>query len=185
MDSYYTKPEMKELGFLAIGENVKISRFASFYGKERIKIGNSVRIDDFCILSGNITIHNNIHIAAGCFLFGGDDGIEICDYANLSSRIAIYAKSDDYSGEYMTNPTIPEEFTNVIQKKVLINKHVIIGTGSVILPGVEIGEGTAIGALSLVIRTIPAWKIYAGIPAKPIKERKNDLLKYEKQFKEK
>jgi galactoside O-acetyltransferase len=184
MDSFYAQEELENFGCSSIGYNVKISRFARFYGKDQISIGNDVRIDDFCILSGKITIHNNIHVAAGCYLYGGDVGIEIFDFANLSSRIAIYAKSDDYSGAFMTNPMVPEEFTNVLQEKVVVNKHVIIGTGTVILPGVVIGEGVAIGSLSLVNKSLPAWKICAGIPAIPIKERSKDLLKFEEQFNE-
>jgi len=182
MDSFYSEQELEKLGFYKIGENVKISRFARFYGKEGISIGNNVRIDDFCILSGSITIHNHIHIAAGCYLYGGVIGIEICDFANLSSRIAIYAKSDDYSGSFMTNPMLPEEFTNIIQEKVVVKKHVIIGTSTVILPGVVIGEGVAVGSLSLVNKSLPAWKICAGIPAAPIKDRKKDLLSLEEVF---
>ena len=182
MDSFFTQEELENFGCSTIGNNVKLSRFARFYGKDQISIGNNVRIDDFCVLSGKITIHNNIHIAAGCFLYGGEVGIEIYDFANLSSRIAIYAKSDDYSGAYMTNPMVPEEFTNVIQDKVVVNKHVIIGTGTVILPGVIIGEGVAIGSLSLVNKSLPPWMICAGIPVKPIKERRKDLIKFEEKF---
>jgi acetyltransferase-like isoleucine patch superfamily enzyme len=53
-----------------------------------------------------------------------------------------------------------------------------------VLPGVTLGEGCAIGAMSLVMKDVEPWSIYAGIPAKKIKERKNNLLKLEKQFRE-
>ena len=54
MNSFYTENELKQIGFKRIGENVLISRKASIYQPELIEIGNNVRIDDFCILSGNI-----------------------------------------------------------------------------------------------------------------------------------
>jgi len=182
MTSFFNNSELSSLQFKSIGNKVNISRLASFYDIRNISIGNNVRIDDFCILSGNITLGNNIHIAAGTYLFGGNAGIILKDFSNLSSRIAIYAESDDYSGITLTNPTIPNIYKNLTKKLVVINKHVIIGTGSVILPGVDIGEGVAIGALSLVNKSLPPWKICVGIPAVPVKERKKDLLKLEEQY---
>ena len=51
MNSFYSKEELKEIGFKKYGENVLISRKTSIYNPEKIIIGNNVRIDDFCILS--------------------------------------------------------------------------------------------------------------------------------------
>ena len=82
----------------------------------------------------------------------------------------------------MTNPTVPSEFTGVTRADVLLDKHVIVGSGSVILPGVTLEEGVAIGALSLVHKNCGAFGIYVGNPARRIKERKRDLLGLEKQF---
>ena len=92
MTSYYSEEELKKFGFCKIGKNVFISRKSSIYGCENISIGNNVRIDDFCILSGHIEIGNYIHIAAFTALYGGKDGIFIEDFANLSSRISVYSK---------------------------------------------------------------------------------------------
>ena len=91
MTSFYDENELKEIGFKSYGENVKISRKSSIYGAEKISIGNNVRIDDFCILSGQIKLGNYIHIAAYSALYGGEDGIVIKDFANISSRVSIYS----------------------------------------------------------------------------------------------
>lgn len=182
MNSFYTKDELKDLNFLHIGNNVLISRKASIYSVKNISIGNNVRIDDFCILSGRITIGNHIHIAAYSALYGANAGIEVQDYSNISSKNSIYAISDDYSGESMTNPMIPEKYKNVYENRVVIKKHVIIGSGCVVLPGVEIAEGSAFGAMSLINRSSHPWTINGGIPFKKIKERSRDLLKLEKQY---
>lgn len=77
--SFYTEDELKELGFKSCGENVKISRKTSIYGAENISIGNSVRIDDYCVLSGNISLGDYIHLAVYVALFGGKTGIEMQD----------------------------------------------------------------------------------------------------------
>lgn len=177
-----SQEEITSMGFSSVGKNVQISDKASFYGISRIKIGNNVRIDDFCVLSagmGGIEIGNHIHIAIGVSLIGAGK-IVIKDFANLSSRVSLYSSNDDYSGEYLTNPTVPSEFTNVTHADVYIGKHVIVGSGSVILPGVTLHDGVAVGALSLVNKDCQEFSIYIGVPAKKIKNRKRDLLKLEK-----
>ncbi len=176
MNSFYSKDELKNIGFKSIGDNVLISKHASIYGSDKICIGNNVRIDDFCILSGNIVLGNNIHIAAYCGLFAGDFGIEMDDFSGLSSRCIIYSVTDDYSGEFMTNPTIPNRFRNVTGGKVFIGKHSLIGSGTIILPNVTISEGVSVGAMSLINKDLAPWSIYLGIPCHKLRDRKKDLL---------
>ena len=176
MTSYYSQEELAALGLKAYGQDVRISRKASIYGAERISLGDHVRIDDFCLLSGDISLGSYIHLAAGVLLFAGDAGITIDDYSTLSSRCAVYALTDDYSGAAMTNPTVPEAYTHVTQAPVSIGRHVIVGTGSTILPGVKLGEGCAVGAMSLLNRDAEPWGIYHGIPARRRGERSRELL---------
>ncbi|WP_136799761.1 acyltransferase [Desulfosediminicola ganghwensis] len=175
---------VESIGFASLGENVVISDRASFYNCGKISIGNNVRIDDFSVISagvGGISIGNNVHIAVFSSLIGAGK-ITLSDFSNISSRVSIYSSSDDYSGEWMTNPTVPSEFTGVIHADVFIGRHAIIGAGSVVLPGVIVEEGVAIGALSLVKKHCKAFSIYTGIPAKMISSRKRDFLDLEKRF---
>lgn len=182
MNSFYSDNELREIGFQSVGTNVLISRKTSIYGAEHMTIGNDVRIDDFCILSGNLTIHNYVHIAAYCCLFGGKSGIEFCDFTGLSSRSAVYAESDDYSGMAFSNPTLPMEYREVTGGKVVFEKHALVGTGSTILPGVILHEGVSVGSMSLVTKSLDEWGIYIGIPCKRIKERQRKLLELEVNF---
>jgi galactoside O-acetyltransferase len=184
-NSFLSRDELLQIGFREVGDPVFISRKASFYSPERIAIGSSVRIDDFCILSGNIQIGNYIHIAAYTAIYGSEAGVEIDDFANLSSRITIYAVSDDYSGETLTNPMVPDEYKNIEQGHVHIHRHTIIGSTTVILPGTTIGEGCSIGALSMVKNDLPEWSICAGVPAQVKRPRSKNLLKLEQIFLEK
>ncbi len=182
--SYYTLKELKLLGLAQFGEDVCISKKVSIYNPERISIGNHVRIDDFCVLSageGGIEIGDYIHIAVFCSLIGAAK-IEVASFANLSSRVSIYSSNDDYTGEYMSNPTVPVRFTNVTSSEVVIKKHVIIGSGAVVLPGVVLEDGVVIGALSLVKETCTAFGTYVGTPARRIGERKRNLITLENQF---
>lgn len=172
------------MGFASVGQNVQVSDRASFYGASRIALGNNVRIDDFCVLSagiGGILVENYIHIAVYSSLIGAGK-ITLSDFCNISSRVSIYSSNDDYSGATMTNPTVPGEYTGVAHADVFLGKHVIVGSGSIILPGVTLEEGAAVGALSLVNQSCKAFGIYAGNPARRIKDRKRDLLALERRF---
>lgn len=179
-----SRDAVMQLGFASVGDNVQISDRASFYGLRQITLGSNVRIDDFCVISagsGGIEVGDHVHIAVGVSLIGGGK-ITLCDFSGISSKTSIYSSNDDYSGAVMTGPTLPSEFTNVTHADVFIGKHVIVGSGSVILPGVVLEEGVAVGALSLIHKRCEAFGIYAGNPAKRIKNRKRDLLELERQF---
>lgn len=179
-----TREEIEQMGFASVGNNVFISTKASFYGTSKIHIGNNVRIDDFCVISageGGVYIGNYIHIAVYSSLIGSGR-ITLMDYSNISSRVSIYSSSDDYSGDFMTNPMVPTELTNVHHASVTINKHVIIGSGCVVLPGVVIGEGTALGALSLVKSDCDPFSIYVGNPARKVKKRSMGMIYLEKNW---
>lgn len=175
---------VSRMGFAAIGRNVRVSDKASFYGIEKISLGDDVRIDDFCVLSagdGGIVIGNNVHIAVFSSIIGAGS-VFLSDFVNLSSRVSIYSSNDDYSGLAMTGPTLPSAYTNVRRADVRLGKHVIVGSGSIILPGVSIGDGVAIGALSLVAKNCAEFCVYAGNPLRFIKGRNRDLLHLEQQF---
>ncbi|MFA5160822.1 MAG: acyltransferase [Elusimicrobiales bacterium] len=182
--SFYGENELRAMGFKSLGTGVKLSRKASYYNTANISIGDYTRIDDFCVLSageGGIEIGRNVHIAVFCLLIG-QGAIRLGEFSNLSSRVAVYSNNDDYSGEYMTNPTVGSKYTNVLSAPVSIGRHVIVGCGVIILPGVTIGEGASIGALSLVLKNCEPFKIYVGVPAKYLKDRSRELLEVEKQF---
>lgn len=176
--------ELQKMGFNSVGENVFISDRASFYNCKNISIGSNVRIDDFCVISagqGGISIGNFVHLAVFSSLIG-QGHIQFDDFSGISSRVSIYSSNDDYSGTWLTNPTVPKEYTNVSDADVYIGRHAIIGSGSIILPGVKIAEGVAIGALSLVKKNCTEFGIYFGIPAKKIGTRKANFLQLEKDL---
>ncbi len=179
---YYTKEELKKMGFKYLGKNVKISTKASIYYPETVEIGDNSRIDDFCIISGKVKIGRNVHIAPFCLVAGGEEGIILDDFSGLAYGVKVFTRSDDYTGLTMTNPTIPEKYKKVKKAPVYIGKHCIVGTNSIIFPGVKLAEETAVGAMTLVTKSTEPWSVYFGIPAKKIKNRKKDLLNLEKKI---
>ena len=180
--SYLSTEKLYSMGFAKLGSNVLISDKASIYNCEQISIGDNSRIDDFCVLSGKISIGKNVHLAPYVLLAGGEMGIEMADFSGCAYHVQIFSQSDDYSGNSLTNPTIPSKFKHEFKKKVIIGKHVILGTNSIVFPGVELGEGCSVGAMTLVNKSTLPWGVYVGNPAKRVKERKKDLLELEKQF---
>lgn len=173
--SFLSKEEIAEMGFKSCGKNVKISRFARFYSPDKISIGDNVRIDDFCILSGNITLGSHIHISAYVALYGAM-GIIMEDYTGISAKSVIYSVMDDFSGDYLIGPIHDERMTNVTGGPVIMRKYSQIGANCLIFPDVEIKEGSVIGACSMLKDEAEAWSIYAGIPAIKKKNRSKNLL---------
>lgn len=175
MTSFYSEEELKTIGLKKYGVRVLISRKASIYSPQNIEIGNNVRIDDYCILSGKIIIGNNIHISAYSALYGAN-GIQLEDFTGISPRSTIYSAMDDFSGEYLIGPIHPSDLTNVTGGKVLVKKYSQIGCNCVIFPNLTIKQGVAVGAMSLVNSDLEEWGIYVGIPAKRIRERSRALI---------
>lgn len=179
--AFIPEDELVKMDFKRLGKNVLISDKTSLYNCENISIGNNSRIDDFCVLSagqGGIEIGDYVHIAVYSSLIGNGK-ITLSDFSGLSSRVSIYSSNDDYSGYALTNPTVKDKYKKILQKDVFLGKHVIVGSGTVILPGVTLEEGVSVGALSLVRTDCLEFGIYAGVPARLIKERSRDLLDLE------
>lgn len=180
--AFLTQENLKKLGFKHLGVNVKISENASIYSPELIEIGDNSRIDDFCVISGRVKIGRNVHIAVFCNIAGGEPGVIMEDFSGLAYGCHVFSQSDDYSGRTMTNPTVPQLYKNETKKRVTIRKHSIVGACSIILPGVELAQGTSVGAQSMITKSTEPWSIYFGSPGKKIKNRSQDLLLLEQQY---
>jgi len=168
-----------------LGKNVKIGDFVKIARPEVISIGDNTIIDDFTLITGGegVTIGKYVHISSFCSVSGGGE-FTIEDFAGLSAGCFIISGSDDYTGKCMTNPTVPQEYkTHVLRAHTIMKKHSILGTNTVVLPGVTIGEGAATGAKSLVRSDLKPWSIYVGSPARFAKKReKENILRMEKEL---
>lgn len=170
------------MGFKRLGVNVLISDKASIYNAEQIEIGDNSRIDDFCVISGNVVIGRNVHIAVFCNVAGGSEGVTLEDFSGLAYGCQVFSQSDDYTGRSLTNPTVPAQYKRETKRAVHIRRHCIVGTNSVIFPGVVLGEGCSVGAMSMVTKSTEDWSVYFGIPAVKLKDRKKDLLLLEQAY---
>jgi acetyltransferase-like isoleucine patch superfamily enzyme len=76
----------------------------------------------------------------------------------------------------LINPTIPEKYRTVHKAPVIFEPMSGLGTNVVVMSGVTLGEGSVVGANSLVTKSTEPWTIYYGNPAKPVKARKKDVI---------
>ena len=170
--------------FAGLGQDVVIYPLAKITNRETIFIGNAVIIDDFVFIhSGDRTVIGDfVHIAAMTLIAGGGV-VEIEDFACVSGGVRIYAGTDDFLGGSMIGPAIPYPYRQPIRSFVRICRHAVVGTSAIILPGVTIGEGAAIGAGTVVLHDCDPWTIYVGNPAKAINVCRNDkVLAYAQEF---
>lgn len=179
---FLPRSALEALGFKALGEDVRVHSTAVLVGCEMISLGSRIRIDPYVVISvsGGISVGSNVHIATHCSL-SGRAAVEIGDFCGLSQGVRVFASTDDFSGSALTGPTVPKEFTAVRSAPVRIGRHAVVGAGSVLLPGAELEEGVAVGALSMVDRRLEGWSIYAGAPARRLGDR-HDLSQHEAAY---
>lgn len=184
--AFLSPEELAELDFAFLGDNVLIHSTCVLVNTQRMSIGHGVRIDPFCVLSPGerLTIGDHVHIASQCILMG-TAAITMGDFAGLSHGVKILSASDDFVGGSLIGPTIPDEYRNVDARPVSLGRHVVIGAGSIVLPGSVLDEGATVGSLSLVRGDIAAWTVNVGSPARRARARDRDgVLDAERRFRE-
>lgn len=170
---WLTPIELSALGLSRTGKNVLIDSRALILNPKKISIGDNSRIDAFAVISAgeeSITIGKHVHISHSTRIYGSS-GVEIHDFVGISSGVAIFTISDDYSSPVLNNPTVPNAFRKVKSGKVVIGRASLVGANSVILPGVSLGNGSSVGALSLVNKSVPDGWIVSGNPIRKISKR--------------
>ena len=171
--------ELRELGFRALGDDVRIDRRAAIFGAPAISIGSHVRIDCFAVITaGPAEVHlgSFTHIAAHTYLSGSQGGIVLGVGTGVAPFAALYSAVEDYSDGHLTNPSVPIDFRRTSAGPIVTERHVAIGSSSVVLAGLRLGFGCSIGALSLVNRSVRDFEIVHGNPIRRIGRRNADLL---------
>lgn len=180
--AYLSDEALRAMGFASLGRDVKISDRAAIYNADQMRIGDYSRIDDFCVVSGRVEIGRNVYIGPFALIAGGSPGVIFEDFTTLAYRVQVFSQSDDYSGTTMANPTVPKAYKSEYFAAVRLGRHSIVGAGSTVMPGVMLAEGTSVGAASLVTKSTEAWSIYAGSPARRLRDRSRDLLDLERAY---
>src|SRR3954462_3929052 len=158
--------QIADLGLDAVGLDVTVSDRCSIYGAGAIRLGDHVRIDDYAILTARepMVIGSYVHISAFAFL-SGPFGIIIEDFVNVGPRAALMSGNDDFTGQWLAGPVVPEELRNVQGGRIHLGRHSIVGTHSVVLRGVSCGDGPPAGALSRGKESLAPGGTYGAVPA--------------------
>ena len=136
--------------------------------------GKHVFIDKSVLLGNerNISICDYVHIQPNCKLFAEGDEIKIATGTILAHNIQIFTRNHNYNSDDLKYLPYDERFNS---KKVVIGKYVWIGANVLILPGVNIGDGSVIAAGSVVSKDVPKCAVVAGNPAKVVKYRNMEI----------
>jgi acetyltransferase-like isoleucine patch superfamily enzyme len=158
LKSFYSREELLEFGFEKVGDPVWVSRKTSLYGVHG-SIGNHVRIDDYCILKGQLEIGSYVHISAYCCFSGVWAVVRIGDCTGFAHRVSLYSGSHDYRADALASSTVPRDMLALTIGEINVGRAVLVGAHSMVLPGVNIGDGVSVGAHCLVSQNVEAGAI--------------------------
>jgi galactoside O-acetyltransferase len=168
---------LSELGLAACGVDVTVYDTVRLLGVERLALGSHVIVDDFVLLQAGegLTIGDYVHIASFVSLTGGGT-CRIGPFAGIASGSRLLTGTDLADGSGLMGPQMPAGVRSVVRAGLTVGPLAFVGANTVVQPGVEIGEGAVVGASSLVLGDLEPWTINVGIPARPIKERRRDVM---------
>lgn len=138
---------------MKIGRGSTLHLQARIYDPRFIEIGDDTLIGEKVTLDGRRQLPNST------------GSLKIGSHVDLASEVMIWTSEHD-----LTAATMP-----AIEEPVVIEDYVFIGPRAIILPGVTIHRGAVVAAGAVVTKDVPAKAIVAGVPAKIIGDRQNDL----------
>lgn len=152
-----------------VGDNVVIEEGVRIFHPETVSLGNHVYIGHETMLKGYykgyLEIGNGSWIGQRCF-FHSAGGLHIGENVGIGPEVKILTSVHDFDSTHQPVMHFPLKFSPVE-----IRPGVDIGIGSILLPGVTIGEGAVIGAGSVVTADVPAYEVWAGVPARKLRDR--------------
>tara|TARA_A100001011_G_scaffold397381_2_gene498167 strand:- start:1784 stop:2326 length:543 start_codon:yes stop_codon:yes gene_type:complete len=178
MNIFFDLKKLKHLGKnVIIGKTVRIRR------PELVEIGDNTIIDDFCYISTPLKIGRNCHISSGVKINGGGTKLIIGDFVEIGANTVISTVSSDYINPSISSAAINKKFHfGTIKEKISIRNHVSIGSLSLVLPGVNLPEGSAFAAMTVIRKKkYKKWSLYAGYNADYLLTRNGE--KYLKKIK--
>jgi len=157
---------------LKIGKKVEFRRNIEIrvHGKSSIEIGDKCRIDrGVRILSNN---QSRIEIGEGTRIglysvFNGGDSITIGSKSLISGFVYLQTSMHGFA---QREKSVQEQGYD--HAPIILEKDTWLATHVVIMPGIRLGKGAVVGSNAVVTKNVLNYQVVAGIPAKPIKERK-------------
>ncbi|MFQ6082101.1 MAG: DapH/DapD/GlmU-related protein [Candidatus Aminicenantia bacterium] len=191
---FFSRKIFYPLIFKKVGKGVIFGRSITIRHPQKIVIGNNTFIDDNVVLDAKgkenegIIIGDNVYIGRNAILSCKEGSIYLDDYCNISANCSLLSETKISLGKYcflaghcylvaggnhsFEDLTRPIMFQPSISKGgITIGEDVWLGASVTVLDGVNIGQGSVVGAGAVVINSLPEYSISVGIPAKKIKNR--------------
>lgn len=145
--------------------------------KRKLILDDHIALDPFIYCASNLICRNYVHLSANINIVGGSDSyVYIGNFCNISAGCNLCPGSSDFlSDNIISSPLLPKNIQSNIIKPIVIHDFVTIGLNTTVLSGIEIAEGTIIGANSFVNKNTEPWTLYSGCPAIPTKKIENKL----------
>jgi acetyltransferase-like isoleucine patch superfamily enzyme len=145
---------------VSFGDGVVVRSFTNLYG---CRIGDGTHVGTFVEIQRGASIGARCKIQSHTFIC---DGVEIEDEVFVGH------------GVMFVNDTFPRATTadgsrqadgdwDLVRTR--IRRGASLGSGAVVLGGIEVGEGAIVGAGAVVTADVPAWTIVAGVPARVLR----------------
>ncbi len=175
-DAHYTRQELLDFGFTAVGEPVWVSRKASLYAISG-RLGDRVRVDDFCVLKGRLEVGDRVHIGAFCSLSGVGGVIALGDCCALGTHVSIFTASDDFRADALNGNLVPQELVKTVRDDVRVGRAAMVGPHSVVLPGVTVGDAAAVGAQCVLSQSVEPGTLLISGAARGVAVGRRDVAK--------
>jgi len=169
--------DLNRLKYLGVGAIVgKAVRIRS---PERVVIGDYSIIDDFTYISCAMELGRYCHVAPSVTISGGAGLFRTGDFIGIAAGCTVHVASSDYLGASFELPSIPEEYRfGGACEDVAFADHVLLGSHSVVLPGVQLPEGFASAAQTVIRKKeYEPWCLYGGIDGRKIYSRPSQAVK--------
>jgi acetyltransferase-like isoleucine patch superfamily enzyme len=163
------------------GVDVRIAPSVVIRYPELVSIGDHVAIDDFTYITTSLELGSYIHVGPHCSIIGGRQSQCVMeDFSGLAAGCRLVCASSDFWGSGLMHPFIPADYRGEVHSApTAFRKYAVLGTGSIVHPGVTVGEGAAVGSASLVLDSLDPWGVYFGVPARFHRTRqKTKIIEY-------
>ncbi|MEU9157330.1 DapH/DapD/GlmU-related protein [Streptomyces sp. NPDC048417] len=152
-------------GTVTVGERCYVAKSAAVY-PDRLHLGDDSYIGAHAYVTGDITV------GADCSL---NPFTTVRGTVKLGDGVRIGAHTSVLGFNHTAEPDIPVHQQPVTSRGISIGDDVWIGSHVVVLDGVTIGDHCVIGAGAVVTKSVPAWTVAAGNPARPIRDRRTTI----------
>ena len=164
-------------------KDIRINEHTFIGCPESTSMGDHIAIDWGFYCTTPLELKDWIHIGPYCTIIGGKTSkCTIGNFVGIAAGCRIICASDDYSGEGIVIPFVPTQYRKFTVAPVVVEDYVTLGTNVIVMPGVTLAEGTAVGAGAIITRSTEPWGFYFGSPARKMKTRSKKLLEYAKEM---